>query len=126
MESGNQSMEKKRKDLLMDIFSAGRRAVYPEAAVRSHISRQGNCLTIGGRADDLDDFRRVILIGAGKATALMAKALEELLEDCLTEGLILVKHGYAVPWRKTRVIEAGHPIRYSSRKTPACLKIFTL
>ncbi len=110
MESGNQSMEKKRKDLLMEIFSAGLRAVDPEAAVRSQVSRQRNCLTVGGRAYDLNDFRRVILIGAGKATALMAKALEELLEDCLTEGLILVKHGYAVPLRKTRVIEAGHPI----------------
>ena len=94
----------------MEIFSAGLRAVDPEAAVRSQVSRQGNCLTVAGRAYDLDDFRRVILIGAGKATALMAKALEELLEDCLTEGLILVKHGYAVPLRKTRVIEAGHPI----------------
>ena len=100
----------KAKDLLMEIFNAGLRAVDPEAAVRSQVSRQGNCLTVGGRAYDLDDFRRVILIGAGKATALMAKALEELLEDCLTEGLILVKPGYAVPLRKTRVIEAGHPI----------------
>jgi glycerate 2-kinase len=103
-------MEKKRKDLLMEIFSAGLRAVDPEAAVRSQVSRQGNCLTVGGRAYDLDDFRRVILIGAGKAIALMAKGLEELLEDYLTEGLILVKPGYAVPLRKTRVIEAGHPI----------------
>ena len=103
-------MEKPRKDLLMEIFNAGLRAVDPEAAVRSQVSRQGNCLTVGGRAYDLDDFRRVVLIGAGKATALMAKALEELLEDCLTEGLILVKHGYAVPLKKTRVIEAGHPI----------------
>ena len=110
MKSGIQSMEKTRKDLLMEIFYAGLRAVDPEAVVRSQVKRQENCLTVGGRAYDLDGFRRVILIGAGKATALMAKALEELLEDRLTEGLILVRHGYAVPMRKTRVIEAGHPI----------------
>jgi glycerate 2-kinase len=103
-------MDKKRKDLLMAIFSAGLSAADPEAAVRSQVSRQGNCLTVSGRAYDLDDFRRIILIGAGKATAPMAQALEELLEDRLTEGLILVKHGYAVPLRTTRVIEAGHPI----------------
>ena len=57
----------------------------------------GHYLTVAGRAYDLDAFRRVSLIGAGKATALMAKALEELLADRLTQGLILVKPGYATP-----------------------------
>ena len=90
-------MEKKHKDLLTAIFAAGLDAVDPEAAVRSQVSRQGHHLTVAGRAYDLDNFRRVSLIGAGKATALMAKALEELLEDRLTEGLILVKPGYATP-----------------------------
>ncbi len=94
----------------MEIFAAGLRAADPAAAIRSQVCRQGNCLTVGGRAYDLDDFRRVILIGAGKATALMAKALEELLEDCLTAGLILVKHGHAVTLKRTRVMEAGHPL----------------
>ena len=87
------------KDLLTAIFSAGLRAVDPEAAIRSQVSRQGHYLTVAGRAYDLDDFRRVSLIGAGKAAALMAKALEELLEDRLTAGLILVKHGHATPLR---------------------------
>jgi glycerate 2-kinase len=103
-------MEKTHKDLLTAIFLAGLRAVDPEAAVRSRVSRQGHGLTVAGRAYDLDDFRRVSLIGAGKATALMAKALEELFEDRLTGGLILVKSGYATPLRRTQVIEAGHPI----------------
>jgi glycerate 2-kinase len=103
-------METTPRDLLTAIFSAGLRAADPEAAVRSQVSRQGHFLTVAGRAYDLNDFRRVSLIGAGKAAALMAKALEELLEDRLTEGLILVKHSYAIPLRTTRVIEAGHPI----------------
>ena len=103
-------MDQRRKDLLRKIFRAALRAADPEAAVRAHVSRKGNSLTVDGQGYDLDNFRRVILIGAGKAAALMAKALEEFLEDRLTEGLILVKHGYAVPLRRTRVIEAGHPI----------------
>ena len=69
-------------------------------AIRSQVSCQGHLLTVAGRAYDLNNFRRVILIGAGKATALMAKALEELLADRLSEGLILVKHGYATPLGK--------------------------
>ncbi|HEY9074672.1 MAG TPA: glycerate kinase, partial [Desulfobaccales bacterium] len=38
------------------------------------------------------------------------QALEELLDDRLTQGLILVKRGYAAPLKKTRVLEAGHPL----------------
>ena len=110
MEPDDPSMAKERKRLLKEIFSAALRAVDPEAATRSQVSRQGNHLVVGERTYNLPDFDRVILIGAGKATALMAKALEELLEDILTAGLILVKYGYGVPLRKTRVIEAGHPI----------------
>lgn len=103
-------MDKKRKDLLTQIYRAGLRAVDPEAAVRSQVSRRGNRLTVTGRVYDLDEFRRVILVGAGKATAPMAGALEEVLGDRLYQGLILVKHGYAVPLRKTQVMEGGHPI----------------
>ena len=110
MEPGNHVITGDHRPLLTAIFAAGLNAVDPEAAVRSQVSRQGHDLIVAGRAYDLNNFRRVILIGAGKAAALMARALEELLEDRLSEGLILVKHGYATPLRTTRVIEAGHPI----------------
>jgi glycerate 2-kinase len=103
-------MEKTHKDLLTAIFRAGLRAVDPEAAVRSQVSRQGHVLTVAGRAYDLNGFRRVSLIGAGKAAALMAKALEEILGDRLTAGLVLVKPGHATALRTVRVLEAGHPI----------------
>jgi glycerate 2-kinase len=110
LETNNQTREDRRKHLLTEIFNAGLRAVDPEAAIRAHVSRQANCLTVADRTYVLSDFERIFLIGAGKATALMAKALETLLEDCLTAGLILVKHGHAVPLKHTRTIQAGHPI----------------
>jgi glycerate 2-kinase len=103
-------METKRKRHLTEIFTAGLRAVDPEAAIRSQVRRQGHHLIVADRTYDLTDFQRVCLIGAGKATALMAKALEELLEDRLSAGLILVKNGHAVALHKTRIVEAGHPI----------------
>ena len=110
MEAGDLSRAKERQRLLAEIFAAGLRGADPEAAIRSRVSRQGNTLIVGDRTYALDDFERVFLIGAGKASALMGQALEELLEDRLTQGLILVKRGYAVPLKKTRVLEAGHPI----------------
>ena len=96
--------------VLKEIFLAGLRAVEPEAAVRSHMRRDGNRLVVGNRDYDLDHFERVFLIGGGKAAAPMAKALEDLLNGRLADGLIVVKHGHAVPLRATQIVEAGHPI----------------
>jgi glycerate 2-kinase len=103
-------MDEKRQRLLKEIFRAGLQAADPEALIRARVSRRGDHLVVGDRTYALDDFRRVFLIGAGKAAALMARAEEELLEDRLTAGLIIVKYGHAVPLGRTQVIEAGHPI----------------
>ncbi len=89
---------------------AGLKAVDPEEAVRRHIEQIGNRLRVGERSYPLDGFRRIIVIGAGKGTAPMAKALEEILGDRLTSGWIIVKYGHGLPLKKIRVMEAGHPV----------------
>ena len=89
---------------------AGLKAVDPEEAVRRHVEQIGNRLRVGERSYPLDGFRRIIVIGAGKGTAPMAKALEEILGDRLTSGWIIVKYGHGLPLKKIRVMEAGHPV----------------
>jgi hydroxypyruvate reductase len=49
-------------------------------------------------------------MGAGKATAKMARAIEELLGGRITRGLVIVKAGHAVPLQKVAMVEAGHPV----------------
>lgn len=100
---------KVRKDLL-DILRAALAAADPEEAVRRHVRRSGTCLTVNGRVLSLERFQRVFLLGAGKGTAPMAKALEEVLEDFLSEGVIVVKEGHGLPLQKVRVLEAAHPL----------------
>ncbi|HZE22310.1 MAG TPA: glycerate kinase [Desulfobaccales bacterium] len=103
-------MDDKPQRLLKAIFRAALRAADPEALIQARVHRRGNHLVVADRTYALADFRRVFLIGAGKAAALMARALQALLEDRLTAGLVIVKYGHAVSLRRTRVIEAGHPI----------------
>jgi len=95
---------------LEHIFRAGIEAVDPERAVRKYVRRKGNRLFVGDRSYALDRFKRILLIGAGKGTAPMAKALEEILGGHLTKGWIIVKYGYGMPLEKTHTMEAGHPI----------------
>ena len=63
------------------------------------------------------DFRRVVLVGAGKASMAMAGVLESRLGDSLDAGLVVVPHGYRSAFppgrlapRRIDVIEAGHPV----------------
>ena len=59
---------------------------------------------------DLNDFSNIYLIGAGKASAPMAQAIEEVFGDRITKGVITTKTGHALPLKRTEIIEAGHPI----------------
>jgi hydroxypyruvate reductase len=52
---------------------------------------------------------RTIVIGAGKASAAMAKAFEDAWPGPL-EGLVVTRYGYAVPCRRIEIVEAAHPI----------------
>ncbi len=92
------------------IFDAALRAVDPAAATRRHVVRDGNCLNIGGVTCDLDDFDGVYVVGAGKAGAVMAGAMESILGDRLAGGAVNVKYGHTTPLRRVQLIEAGHPI----------------
>ena len=52
---------------------------------------------------------RLIVIGAGKASAAMAQAVEENWPGELS-GLVVTRYGYAVPCKRIEIIEAAHPV----------------
>ncbi len=52
---------------------------------------------------------RTIVIGAGKASAAMANALEAAWPGPL-EGLVVTRYGYAVPCSRIEIVEAAHPV----------------
>lgn len=53
--------------------------------------------------------RRTVLIGAGKASALMARAIEQAWPHDL-EGLVVTRYGHAVPCERVEIVEAAHPV----------------
>ena len=52
---------------------------------------------------------RTIVVGAGKAAAAMAKAVEDHWQRPLF-GLVITRYGHGVPCRGIEVVEAGHPV----------------
>lgn len=51
---------------------------------------------------------RVIVVGAGKASARMAEAVEAAWGPC--EGLVITRYGYARPCRGIEIVDAAHPV----------------
>jgi glycerate 2-kinase len=52
---------------------------------------------------------RLLVLGAGKASAAMARAVEDHWPGAL-EGLVVTRYGYDVPCKRIEIVEAGHPV----------------
>lgn len=92
-----------------EIFQAALDAANPRTAIHHHVHREEERLLADGAVYDLSTGR-VFVVGAGKACAAMAAAVEEVLGDRIRDGVVVVKDGTALPLRRIRLIQAGHPI----------------
>lgn len=99
---------------LDSIFRAGLERVDPYKVIEDHVRLEGSRLKVEMKGEmhevDLDRFKRIFIIGAGKATAPMAKVFENILGDRLDKGVIVVKYGHTVPLEKVETVESGHPV----------------
>ncbi len=77
---------------------------------REALRRDGSRLRAGDRTLDLARVRRVVVVGAGKASGTMAVAAEAALDGIPVTGLVAVKERPEPAPRGVRVVESGHPI----------------
>jgi glycerate 2-kinase len=61
---------------------------------------------------------RTVVVGAGKASAAMARALEDHWPGPL-EGLVVTRYGYAVPCERIEIVQAAHPVPDAAGETAA-------
>jgi hydroxypyruvate reductase len=99
---------------LEKIFHAGIQRVNPKELVRVGLRLKGERLTVESESSsatvDLGEFRRILVLGVGKASAAMAAGLEEVLGERIDEGVVVVKYGHTEVLKRIRLIEAGHPV----------------
>lgn len=85
-------------------------AVDPYRAVKDALQLEGESLTVGTQRYRLADYKRVLVVGAGKASAPMARAVEETLGERVSAGLVNVKYGHTDSVSRIRLREASHPL----------------
>jgi glycerate 2-kinase len=84
-----------RRPLLRSMFEAAVAAAQPALCLPPHLPPPPK--------------GRTIVIGAGKASAAMARALEDHWPEPL-EGLVITRYGYEVPCQRVEIVQAAHPV----------------
>jgi glycerate 2-kinase len=107
-------------DRVRRVLGAAIQSVEPGRAVREHLSCYDDHLFVGKRDNpvctfDLNQVKRILVVGAGKAGAPMARSVADILDRNLTEGVVIVKEGYGDPGgdgksSRMHILEAGHPV----------------
>ena len=97
------------KECILGVMEAALLAVDPAEAVKRCLVLDGDSLAVGSIAYDLAEYEHIYVVGAGKASAAMACALEDILGERITTGWINVKDGYTAPTRAITLHEASHP-----------------
>lgn len=92
------------------LLHAALAAADPVQALRRSVLVKKHSLVVNGRIYDLRRYRRVVCVGAGKASGQMAVALEKILGTTVDRGLVVVKDAGDVKTRKIEIREAGHPL----------------
>ena len=90
------SQDKQVRGILKSIFQDAVRSALPQQVVSEFLPNKpkGRC----------------IVVGAGKASAAMAAALETAWPDVPMSGVIVTRYGHAVSCSAIRIIEAAHPV----------------
>jgi len=91
------------------IFLAGVESVIPDRLITKSMALIDDSLVIGHLTFPLGEINNIYVIGAGKASAIMAAEVEKIIGDRITEGHVVVKYGYSLKLKNIKITEAGHP-----------------
>ena len=93
-----------------EIFDTAVKAVDAEQCVRQFVSLDGDILRVGDQNYDLSVYRRILVVGTGKASPQMGVALEDILGDRISGGSMNTKYEHALPLKHIDTVECGHPV----------------
>ncbi len=99
---------------LREIFSAALTRIDPYGMIKDRVRLEGDRLIAELEQQrhevDLARFSRILVLGCGKASGRMARAVEEILGERITGGLVCVKYGHTDELSRIEQAEAAHPV----------------
>lgn len=104
--------DKMARRIALNAIEEAFKAADPKRIMFSKVKLEGKTLKINSDHFDLFEYKRIFVLGGGKASGTMAEALEDILKDHINDGIIIVPKGVAKKHRLNhiRLHESNHPI----------------
>ncbi|TWV99722.1 glycerate kinase [Chitinophaga pinensis] len=99
-----------RREDAIAIFRAAVAAVQPAHLMHRHVHYRDGVLTVCDQSFTITPDSTVWVLGAGKASASMAQAIEQVLSGVQIKGLVITKYEHALPLKHIQLKEAAHPV----------------
>jgi len=110
VKNGETKLDRKARDLALRCLEHALNVADPKQLMKSKLLLKNSALKVNRHSFDLKKFKNVYVVGGGKASGSMAEALEQILGNRITSGVVNVPHGSK---NKTSIIElhsASHPV----------------
>ncbi len=114
------------KALLHDVFTQTLATITPDALITQQCRFEKNLLHVNNTAYDLSLYKRVVLLGSGKAVAPMAEALHVMLKERIDSTLLIGPYEYRPIAPHIRYLQSSHPLPSQASLDAAAQLIQTL
>ncbi len=110
--NGVTPLTKKARRLVLEGVEFALTSADPNNFLQKHITFNGKVLSIDNRRFNLDSYKRIFVVGAGKASGRMAEYIESLLKERITDGFVNILKGTEKNFKTSKIFlnEANHPI----------------
>jgi glycerate 2-kinase len=108
--NGETRLNRKARALALRSLESALNAVDPKQIIKSKLLLKNSTLHVDGYSIDLKKFKNIYVIGGGKASGSMAEALEQVLGNSITNGLVNVPRSSKNKTDIIKLHEASHPI----------------
>jgi len=96
------------KEHALELLTAGINAVMPQTIIKNQVFLKRNQLIIKNKQFNLKNYKRIFVIGFGKASSDMAKALEIILKSRITNGIIITTK--ILKLKRIKLVKGNHPV----------------
>jgi glycerate 2-kinase len=101
---------RKCRSLALDCLERAGNAAEPKQLMKAKIKVENSLLQVDGYSFDLDKFKHVYVVGGGKAGGKMAQAIEEILGNHVTAGVVNIPRGTRQETQVIELNEVSHPV----------------
>ncbi|MCX8149938.1 MAG: glycerate kinase [Candidatus Bathyarchaeota archaeon] len=108
--NGKTDLTKKARKIVLESLQVALKAVDPKALLKNKVVLNHSSFCIDQITFDLEKFRNIYVIGGGKASGVMAEAIEEILGKHIKSGIVNVPYGNQSKTHIVKLHEASHPV----------------